>query len=100
MKTEPDRLSGGMTAEALQRFDCSSWETLSTADAPEKLAKIARDAAISRVPPIADGPNQWFMHRSSADTGGSGVAMVGTESSPLSGPPVIGADQGGPPTHT
>jgi hypothetical protein len=55
-------------SEALNRYDCTSWETLPVADAPEKLAKIANDAAISRVRPIADGLNQWVMHRSRAHT--------------------------------
>jgi hypothetical protein len=55
-------------SEALNRYTCTSWETLPVADAPGKLAKIATDAAISRLRPIADGPNQWDMHRSSAHT--------------------------------
>jgi hypothetical protein len=70
------------------RYDCRSWETLPVADAPEKLARIAKDAAISRVCPIADRPNQWDMHRSSAVTGGpasSDGSMVGTESHPPTG---------------
>jgi hypothetical protein len=69
-------------SEALNRYDCSSFETLPVADAPGKFAKIAHDAAISRVRPVADGPNQWEMHRSSADTVGSpnaGSPLVGTE---------------------
>jgi hypothetical protein len=69
-------------SQALGHYDCKSWETLPTADAPEKLAKIARDAAISRVRPIADGPNQWVMHRSSAHTDGPGSlsSSMSTES--------------------
>jgi hypothetical protein len=55
-------------SEGLRRFPCDTWEPLPTADAPEKLAKIANDAAISRLRPIADGPNQWDMPRSSAHT--------------------------------
>jgi hypothetical protein len=87
-------------SEALHGLDCRSWETLPVADAPEKLAKIAKDAAISRVRPIADGPNQWDMHRSSADTDGSAHAtapMVGPESGPGTGLTGTCAAQGSPP---
>jgi hypothetical protein len=56
-----------------------------TAEASEKALGIARDAAISRLRPIADGPNQWEVCRSSTATDGptslSGSA-VGTESIP------------------
>jgi hypothetical protein len=58
------------------------WVPQPAAEAPEKGLRIAQDAALSRLRPIADGPNQWDLHRSSVDTDGSGVAMVGTESSP------------------
>jgi hypothetical protein len=73
-----------------QKYNCRDWETLPVADAPEKLARIAKDAAISRVRPIMDGPNQWEMHRSSAVTVGpasspQGGSIVGTESHPTTG---------------
>jgi hypothetical protein len=55
-------------SEGLRQYSCDTWVTLPTADAPRKLAKVANDAAISRLRPIADGPNQWDMHRSSAHT--------------------------------
>jgi hypothetical protein len=75
-------------SEGLSHFSCADWAPLPTADAPGKLAKIATNAAISRVRPIADGPNQWLMHRSSAYTVGSGSLsspMVGPESGPITG---------------
>jgi hypothetical protein len=87
-------------SEALStRYDCTSWETLPVADAPEKLARIAKDAAISRVRPIADGPNQWDMHRSSAATGGlasSDGSMGGTESGSTTGSTGTCVAQGNP----
>jgi hypothetical protein len=76
-------------SEALStRYDCTSWETLPVADAPDKLARIAKDAAISRVRPITDGPNQWDMHRSSAGTvcqSSLGAAIAGTGSGSTTG---------------
>jgi hypothetical protein len=75
-------------SEGLSHFSCTNWAPQPTAEAPGKLAKIANDAAISRLRPIADGPNQWNMHRSSAHTVRSpnaGSPMVGTESDPTSG---------------
>jgi hypothetical protein len=82
------------------RYDCRGWDTLPVADAPEKLARIAKDAAISRVRPIADGPNQWVMHRSSTVTGGpassSDGSIVGTESHPTTGSTGTCAAQGSP----
>jgi hypothetical protein len=76
-------------SECLSHFaPCKNWASLPTADAPGKLAKIANDAAISRLRPIADGPNQWDIHRSSVVTVGSPIAgspMVGTELGSTSG---------------
>jgi hypothetical protein len=76
-------------SEGLSKLRHSKWAPQPTAEAPEKSAKIAEDAAISRLRPIADGPNQWVMHRSSAVTDGpvhaSGSA-VGTGSTPGLGP--------------
>jgi hypothetical protein len=70
-------------SEGLSNLSCASWAPQPTAEAPGKLAKIANDAAISRLRPIADGLYQWDMHRSSAHTVGSGSLsspMVGPES--------------------
>jgi hypothetical protein len=71
------------------RYDCSDWETLPVADAPEKLATSAKNAAISRVRPIKDGPNQWELHGLSAVTVGSASSpdgsIAGTESHPTTG---------------
>jgi hypothetical protein len=69
-------------SEGLSHFSYADWAPLPAAEAPGKLAKIATNAAISRVRPIADGPNQWEMHRSSAGTVGYislSVPMVGTD---------------------
>jgi hypothetical protein len=75
-------------SQALRKFNRTpSWALQPCAEAPEKGLRIAQDAALSRVRPIADGPNQWELHRSSADTDGSGAAMAGTESSPGLGLP-------------
>jgi hypothetical protein len=70
-------------SQGLSNLSCDSWAPQPSAEAPEKLVKTANSAAISRLRPIADGPNQWLMHRSSAATDGSPNAvspMVGTES--------------------
>jgi hypothetical protein len=92
-------------AEALSEMDLDSWIPQPDTQAPEKSQRIARTAALSRRCPIMDGvdyrksPEEqaWEesatiesgvisgMHRSSEDTEGSGVAMVGTESIPGSG---------------
>jgi hypothetical protein len=75
-------------SQALRRFKRTlNWVPQPAAEAPEKSLRIAQDAALSRLGPIADGPNQWEWHRSSADTDGSGAAMVGTASSPGLGLP-------------
>jgi hypothetical protein len=76
-------VQAGMLAfsEGLSRYSCDTWQPRPAAEAPEKLAKIAHTAAISRVRPLADGPNQWEMHRSSAATVGQsslGATLVGT----------------------
>jgi hypothetical protein len=75
-------------SEGLSKLSHESWAPLPTAEAPEKLAKIANDAAISRLRPIADGPNQWEFHRSSGGTVGStslSAPTVGPELGPGSG---------------
>jgi hypothetical protein len=87
-------------SEGLRSFKrTKNWQPQVDTEAPEKGLRIAKEAATSRVRPIADGPNQWDMCRSSTVTGGP-TGPSGTESSPLSGSPVIGADYGGPPTFT
>jgi hypothetical protein len=72
----------------LSKLVHESWAPQPTAEAPEKLAKIAYDAACSRLRPVADGPNQWDMHRSSVVTDGPGSlssSVAGPESGPGSG---------------
>jgi hypothetical protein len=68
-------------SEALSRLDRTGWCPQPVAEASDKSARVADDAAVSRLRTIPDGPNQWEMHRSSAATVGpsSGSAMVGTE---------------------
>jgi hypothetical protein len=71
-------------SEGLSQYPCAdSWIPHPGAEAPGKLAKIATNAAISRVRPIPDGPDQWEMYRKGTYTVGSGSldsSMVGTES--------------------
>jgi hypothetical protein len=87
-------------SEGLCRLDHSSWAPQPTAEASEKSARIAEDAAVSRLRPVADGPNQWEMHRSSAHTVGfssPGLAMVGTGSTSGLGPTGTCVASRGPP---
>jgi hypothetical protein len=68
-------------SEGLSHYSCDDWEPLPTAEAPEKLAKIAHNAAVSRLRPTADGPNQWEMYGSSTATdcqSSLGAAMDGS----------------------
>jgi hypothetical protein len=46
-----------------------SFEPKSVAEAEESSLRIAEGSALSRLRPIPDSPNQWKVHRSSADTG-------------------------------
>jgi hypothetical protein len=75
-------------SEGLSRSKHDTWAPQPTAEASEKSAKISQVAAFSRLRPVADGPNQWDMDRSSAFTvslPSPGSVMVGTESVPGSG---------------
>jgi hypothetical protein len=75
-------------SRGLSNLSLSNWVPQPTAEAPEKLARIAENAAISRLRPIADGPNQWEIHRSNGVTvcqSSLGAAMVGSESGPGTG---------------
>jgi hypothetical protein len=106
-------------AEALSEMKLDNWIPQPDTEAPEKAQRIARTVALSRRCPIMDGVDYWKspqeqaqeetatgesgyvpaqseMHRSSADTDGSGVAMVGTESTPGVGPTDTCATQGSP----
>jgi hypothetical protein len=86
-------------SEGLSRLDHSTWYPQPMAEAEETQARVAEDAAVSRLRTIPDGPNQWDMHRSSAFTGGpsSGSAMVGTGLVPVSGSMGTCATSGSPP---
>jgi hypothetical protein len=69
-------------SQGLSQYPCAdSWVPHPCAEAPGKLAKIATYAAISRVRPISDGPDQWQEYRKGTYTVGSGSL-----SSPMAGP--------------
>jgi hypothetical protein len=71
-------------SQALRSFKrTKNWQPQVDAEAPEKGLRIAKEAARSRVRPIADGPNQWEVCRGC--TVGAGGPSVGTESSPALG---------------
>jgi hypothetical protein len=76
-------------SQGLSQYSCAdSWIPDPAAEAPGKLAKIATYAAISRVRPISDGPDQWEMYRNGTYTVGSGSLsspMAGPESGPTTG---------------
>jgi hypothetical protein len=74
-------------SEAMRKFKrTKNWAPQPCAEAPEKGLRIAQEAAQSRVRPIADGPNQWEVCRSSTVTvAASQSGMVGTGSSPTLG---------------
>jgi hypothetical protein len=92
-----------MTA-ALSEMNLERWKPLPDVEAPEKSQRIAQTAALSRRCPIMDAVDHWkspqeqaqeesatlesgfiFGRAGGQDSDGSGVAMVGTESSPESG---------------
>jgi hypothetical protein len=86
-------------SQALRSFKrTKNWAPQPCAEAPEKGLRIAQEAAVSRVRPIADGPNQWEVCRGS--TVGAGGPSAGTESSPLPGSTEIGVLHGATPSHT
>jgi hypothetical protein len=87
-------------SEGLSKLRHSKWAPQPTAEASEKSARIAEDAAVSRLRPVSDGPNQWAMHRSRARTVGPpslGSSAVGTESAPGLGSTGTRATSGRPP---
>jgi hypothetical protein len=45
-------------SEAFSRLDHTNWYPQPVAEAPDKSARVADDAAVSRLRPIPDGPNQ------------------------------------------
>jgi hypothetical protein len=67
-------------SRALAKLRHRNWEPKSTAEAQEKDLRIAEDAALSRLRPIHDGPDQWEICRSSSDTGGTFQGADSTES--------------------
>jgi hypothetical protein len=103
-------------AEALSVMNLDNWIPQPDTEASEKSQRISRAADLSRRCPIMDGVDYWKspqeqaqeesatiesgvisgMHRSSADTEGSGVAMAGTESTPGLGQMDTCATRGSP----
>jgi hypothetical protein len=82
-------------SQALRNFKrTKNWAPQPCAEAPEKGLRNAQEAAVSRVRPIADGPNQWEVCRGC--TVGTGSPLVGTESSPTLGQPDTCAAGGSP----
>jgi hypothetical protein len=72
-------------SRALSKLRHSTWTPQPAAEAPEKSVEIAQLAALSRLRPVADGPDQWELHGLSAVTVGPsspGSSMVGTGSTP------------------
>jgi hypothetical protein len=60
--------------QALVAMKHKSFVPRSAAEAKQSDLHIAEDAALSRLRPIPDGPDQWGMHRSSSDSGSAGPA--------------------------
>jgi hypothetical protein len=84
-------------SEALSRLNHRNWYPQPTAEADDKSARVAENAAVSRSRTMPDGPNQWEMHRSSAVTVGPDGSLVGTGSAPGLGPMGTCATNGCPP---
>jgi hypothetical protein len=64
-------------SQALAAMRHKPFEPKSTAEAKEFDLRIAEDAALSRLRPIPDGPDQWASGRSSSgtDAGGPGAPL-------------------------
>jgi hypothetical protein len=72
-------------SRALAKLRHRNWTPKSTAEAQEKDHQIAEEAALSRLRPIPDGPDQWSLCGSSTTTDGPaslGSSGVDTESVP------------------
>jgi hypothetical protein len=71
-------------SQALAVMRHKSWTPKSVAEAKQSDRHIAEDAALSRLRPIPDGPDQWVVRRSSADTGSGGPgAPLDSDNVPL-----------------
>jgi hypothetical protein len=57
-----------------------NWTSKPTAEAQQKDCRIAEDAALSRLRPIPEGPDQWSLCRRSTDTGGTSQGADSTGS--------------------
>jgi hypothetical protein len=65
-------------SQALATMRHKSFLPKSAAEAKQSDLHIAEDAALSRLRPVPDGPDQWVVHRSSADTGLGGPGPLWT----------------------
>jgi hypothetical protein len=86
-------------SKALGKLRHRNWVPQPAAEAPDKSVEIAEVAALSRLRPIPDGPDQWDVHGLSAVTGGSfslGSPVVGSGSTPGLGPTDTRATSGRP----
>jgi hypothetical protein len=61
-------------SQALAAMRHKSFTPKSTAEAEQSSLEMAEDAALSRLRPIPDGPDQWEVHRTSAVTESCGPA--------------------------
>jgi hypothetical protein len=59
-------------SQALAEMNLDSFVPRSTAEAKASDIRISEDAALSRLLPIQDGPDQWAVCRSSSGTGSGG----------------------------
>jgi hypothetical protein len=71
-------------SRALAAMRHKSFTPKPTAVAEQYSLEIAEDAALSRLRPILDGPDQWVVHRSSeaTESGGPG-APLGSDNVPI-----------------
>jgi hypothetical protein len=71
-------------SQALAAMRHKSFVLKSVAEAKQSNLHIAEDAALSRLRPIPDGPDQWMVHRSSADSGSCGpTAPLDSDNVPI-----------------
>jgi hypothetical protein len=56
-------------SRVLSKLRTKNWTPQPTAEAQDKSLQVAQEAALSRLRPIPDGPDQWALRRSSTGTG-------------------------------
>jgi hypothetical protein len=57
-------------SKALSKFHLRNWVPHPAAEVPDKYVGLSQMAALSRLRPLADGPDQWGLHGLSAVTDG------------------------------